>query len=59
MDEVILSTQEARELVLSILEAVDFAEGRAPLRDSWAAEMRDWCIQLLDRIEDAGGESPS
>jgi hypothetical protein len=55
MDEVILSSQEARELVLSILEAVESVDEGTEVRASWPAEMRDWCDLLLARIYEEGG----
>ena len=58
MDEVILSSQEARDLVHSILEAVESVDEGTDLRATWSAEMRDWCDLLLTRIYDTGGTTP-
>lgn len=50
-DEIIILTgEEARALVLSILEGVDFVEDGTELRASWPIEMWDWCLLLLARI---------
>ena len=64
-EEATLTSQEIKDLVDTILEAVDFVEalgGRGPvehleLRESWAFEMRDWCLMLLNRIDDTGGDT--
>ena len=50
-----LTAQEVSDLVLTILEGVDAAEGGEPLRDTWAHEMRDWAFLLLSRSH---GEAP-
>lgn len=57
MDEVRLSHQEVIDLVHTILEGVDFVEGVDEIRAAWPIEMRDWCLELLDRIHniDEGG----
>lgn len=63
-EEATLTSQEVEDLVLSILEGVDFVEAianRGPaehldLRDSWPMEMCDWCLTLLDRIHGQGGD---
>jgi len=54
MEEARLSGQEARDLVLSILEGVSVAEEGGSLRATWSAEMRDWCVLLLDRLYGPG-----
>lgn len=40
-----------RDLVLSILEAVESTEEGTELRPSWPGEMRAWCELLLSRLE--------
>ena len=50
-----ITTQEATDLVLTILEGVDAVEGGEPVRSTWAQEMRDWADLLLSR---AHGETP-
>jgi hypothetical protein len=52
---VTLTNQEAWDLVHSILEGVDFADGGEAPRNTWAMEMRQWCETLLDRYYAAGG----
>lgn len=47
---VILSADEARDLVKTILEAVEAAEDRTQVRASWSLEATDWCYLLLDRL---------
>jgi hypothetical protein len=46
-----LTDQEARDLVYTILEAVEHVEEGTELRDSWPAKARDWCLLILDRLE--------
>jgi uncharacterized protein YbcC (UPF0753/DUF2309 family) len=47
---VILSDDEARDLVKTILEAVEAAEDESQVRASWSLEATDWCYLLLDRL---------
>jgi hypothetical protein len=49
---VILSDLEARDLVATILEAVEHAEDGTPLRASWTTEARDWCLLMIDRLNE-------
>ena len=50
---VILSDEETRDLVATILEAVEAAEeGRPIARPSFAAEAMDWCMLLIDRANE-------
>jgi hypothetical protein len=49
-DMVILSDDEARDLVKTILEAVEAAEEGTQVRASWSLEATDWCYMLLDRL---------
>lgn len=55
-DGVHLTGEEARDLVLSIMEAVAFHDDDGPaLRSTWPAEMREWCDLLLSRAYPEGG----
>ena len=47
---VILSDDEARDLVKTILEAVEATEEGTQVRASWSLEATDWCYLLLDRL---------
>jgi hypothetical protein len=47
---VTLSDDEARDLVKTILEAVEAAEEGTQVRTSWSLEATDWCYLLLDRL---------
>lgn len=48
-----LTDEEARDLVATILEAVEAAEeGRPVERASWPTEAMDWCLLLIDRLND-------
>ena len=49
-DVVILSDDEARDLVKTILEAIEAAEEGTQVRASWSLEATDWCYLLLDRL---------
>jgi hypothetical protein len=57
MDEAFLTSQEVFDLVHSILVGIDAAdEGELP-RATWPLEMREWCIFLLDRLEQGGRDA--
>ena len=45
-----LSDDEARDLVKTILEAIEAAEEGTQVRASWSLEATDWCYLLLDRL---------
>ena len=47
---VTLSDDEARDLVKTILEAIEAAEEGTQVRASWFLEATDWCYLLLDRL---------
>jgi len=47
---VTLSDDEARDLVKTILEAIEAAEEGTQVRASWSLEATDWCYLLLDRL---------
>jgi hypothetical protein len=47
---VTLSDDEARDLVKTILEAIEAAEEGSQVRASWSLEATDWCYLLLDRL---------
>jgi hypothetical protein len=47
---VTLSDDEARDLVNTILEAIEAAEEGTQVRASWSLEATDWCYPLLDRL---------
>lgn len=50
---VILTDEEALDLVATILEAVEAAEEARPIeRPSWPTEARDWCILMIDRLNE-------
>ena len=49
-DMVNLSDDEARDLVKTILEAIEAAEEGTQVRASWPLEATDWCYLLLDRL---------
>jgi hypothetical protein len=53
-DTATLSSQEVRDLVLTILEGIAAAEDGHLPRDSWSDEMRAWSVMLLDRLEGGG-----
>lgn len=45
-----LADDEARDLVKTILEAIEAAEEGTQVRASWSLEATDWCDLLLDRL---------
>jgi hypothetical protein len=45
-----LSDDEARDLVKTILEAIEAAEEGTQIRASWSLEATDWCYLILDRL---------
>jgi hypothetical protein len=47
---VILSGDEARDLVKTILEAIEAAEEGTQIGASWSLEATDWCYLTLDRL---------
>jgi hypothetical protein len=47
---VTLSDDEARDLVKTILEAIEAAEEETQIRASWSLEATDWCYLILDRL---------
>lgn len=49
-DMVILSDDEVRDLVKTILEAIEAFEEGTQVRASWSLEATDWCYLLLDRL---------
>jgi len=51
---VILSDDETRDLVKTILEAIEAAEEGTQVRASWPLEATDWCYLLLDRLAEGG-----
>lgn len=51
---VILSDVEAFDLVQTMLEGVDALADGVLLRGSWVLEVRDWCVLILDRLEEGG-----
>ena len=51
---VTLSDAEARDLEQTIMDAVRAIADGFPLRDSWVSEATDWCLLILDRLEQGG-----
>lgn len=50
---VVLREDEAKDLVRTILEAVEAAEQGRPIpRQSWAAEALDWRELIVDRLNE-------
>ena len=47
-----LSDDETRDLVKTILEAIEAAEEGTRVRASWSLEATDWCYLLLDRLSE-------
>jgi hypothetical protein len=45
-----LSDDEARDLVKTILEAIEATEEGSQIRTSWSLEARDWCYLILYRL---------
>lgn len=54
--DITLSNQEVLDLVLTIVEGIDAIENAKRPRESWSDEMRDWCLELLARTEEEGGQ---
>jgi hypothetical protein len=47
---VTLSDDEARDLVKTVLEAIEAAEDGTQIRGSWSLEATEWCYLILDRL---------
>ena len=45
-----LSDDEVRDLVKTVLEAIEAVEEGTDVRASWALEATDWSYLLLDRL---------
>ena len=54
MGEARFSSQEILDLVDMILVAVESAEEGELASPTWAADMREWCVFLLTRLEEGG-----
>ena len=50
IDMVNLSDDEVRDLVKTVLEAIEAVEEGTDVRASWALEATDWSYLLLDRL---------
>jgi hypothetical protein len=52
-----LTRDEVTDLVSTILHGVSALEDEGELpRASWPREMREWCVLLLDRLDEGSDE---